>query len=44
MYMGTGGGTTLISFRIITNMKTLIAVVQKAQQFLRISTHPMMVE
>jgi hypothetical protein len=34
---GTGGGTTLTSFRNIINMKTLIAVVQKAQQFPQLS-------
>jgi hypothetical protein len=39
---GIGGGTTMTSFKNIVNMKTLIAVVWKAQQFARISMHLMM--
>jgi hypothetical protein len=41
---GREGENTLILFRNILNMKTPIAVVQKAQQFPRISTHLMMAE
>jgi hypothetical protein len=41
---GTGGGTTLNSFRNTVNKKTPITVEQKAQQFPRISTHLMMAE
>jgi hypothetical protein len=37
-------GTTLTSFRSTVNTKTLVAVVQKAQQIRRISAHLMMAQ
>jgi hypothetical protein len=39
---GIEGGTTMTSFRNTVHMRTPITVVQKAQQYHRISTHLMM--